>query len=208
MARQAQLWRVFIAGVFGVTLFATLGVATASAKAPAGGRFGGASIPLVQQRCTASASGYVITFNERLHGSGPGFAANETSEVIGVSIPAGTYTVTLVSYDAHSEHGGQSQLQEQWFLQLNPGAVSSGIIADLPEDDDWIEQGVGQITLGSAATSAQAIHKLAGQTFPTPESIEAKCAVLEPVGGGNEGCTPGFWKNHTNVWSGYTSARR
>lgn len=66
---------------------------------------------------------------------------NETSDFV-TSIPAGTYDITLVSYDDHS--GEATQSAEQWFLFMKNKAGSpigwSKEIADLPDGQQLLTQ--------------------------------------------------------------------
>jgi hypothetical protein len=131
--------------------------------------------------CTPFEDRIIIVFNARL--GDPTQAAGVTleSDPVAVDIAAGTYLVTLQSFDEHSAHGGQGQEQEQWFARFTAGGtVDSGVISDLPDDQDVINEQVGTIEFTSTATQVVARHALAGGTFTTPESIEAVCVALDP----------------------------
>lgn len=103
------------------------------------------------------------------------------------SIAAGTYAVTLQSYDDHLGHPDQNQLQEQWFAVFRDGGDNeialSGIIDDLPEDVNVLNQAVGEVTFEVSVESVIARHKLFGGAFPTPESVGPACLALDPVHG-------------------------
>ena len=129
--------------------------------------------------CTPFADRVIIQFNARLGDPAAGGVVEESAPVA-VTIGAGTYLVTLRSFDAHSVHGGQGQLQEQWFARFTAGGtVDSGVIADLPDDLDELNQQVGTVQFTSTATQVVARHALAGATFTTPESVEAVCVALD-----------------------------
>jgi hypothetical protein len=130
--------------------------------------------------CTPFQDRIIIVFNARL-GDPTIAGVTDESAPIAVNIAAGTYLVTLQSFDEHSVHGGQGQEQEQWFARFTAGGtVDSGVIADLPDDQDVINEQVGTIEFTSTATQVVARHALAGGTFTTPESIEAVCVALDP----------------------------
>jgi len=124
----------------------------------------------------------VIEINALLGGAF--FGLNEQSSVIPVSIAAGTYTVTLGSFDNHVLHPGQPQSFEQWYAVFTTAttSVETDEISDLPpEPVVSLNEVVGEITLTETATGLQAIHFLAGMQFLTPESIMATCVALDPV---------------------------
>jgi hypothetical protein len=43
-------------------------------------------------------------------------------------------------------------------------------------------------------------------TTTTPTTTTTTTTTTTPPG--NEGCTPGYWKNHTEAWEGYTTGQR
>jgi hypothetical protein len=101
----------------------------------------------------------------------------------------GIYDVTLKSFDAHSQHGGQGQQQEKWHVifPVRLSAVETDPIDDLPDDQDVLNQKVGQIRLESDPSHIIVIHELwsasgQGERFTTPESVTAVCVALDRVG--------------------------
>src|SRR5688572_281435 len=68
------------------------------------------------------------------------------SPPIGVTIPAGTYQVTLESWEPHSTEGGLFQFEEQWFAEFQVGStvMASAPITDIPENQDTVVEAVGQ----------------------------------------------------------------
>ena len=102
-----------------------------------------------------------------------------------VSLLPGTYSVSLTSSDPDHTAGFQmNQTQEQWYVALYLGGVpvgTTGTIADLPDASTELTQVVGNITLADGADTAVATHKLAGTTFPTPESVHPVTAVFTCV---------------------------
>jgi hypothetical protein len=132
--------------------------------------------------CTELDGRTVIELNVLLGGAF--FGLDEESSPVAVDIAAGTYTVTLGSFDDHVTHPGQNQDFEQWFARFETadGAVESNPISDLPDEPiTGLSEEVGTITFTSNATSLTAVHLLAGQPFLTPESIMATCVALDPA---------------------------
>ena len=132
--------------------------------------------------CTAKSGRSVVTFNNfDLWLDGP-----HRSPPLGVAIPAGTYQVTLESWEPHSTEGGLFQFQEQWFaeFQTGGGVVVSSAIRDIPEDQDTVSEIVGQVTFTAAVTSVSAVHKLEGKPvsqWATPESVHAVCVAIDSI---------------------------
>jgi hypothetical protein len=122
----------------------------------------------------------VIQFNALL--GNPASGLNEESASVPVDIDPGVYMVTLQSFDLHSVHGGQGQQNEQRYARFTAGAtVDTGIIDDLADDLDVLNQQVGTVEFTSAATEVVARHELAGGVFTATESITAVCVALDPV---------------------------
>jgi hypothetical protein len=132
--------------------------------------------------CTAFGDRIVIRFDALL--GNPADGLNLMSEPVPVNIPAGTYTVTLQSFDDHVTHPGQNQQVERWYAVFDTSGadVPTNAIGDLPEEPTTtLNQQVGTITLATGATSVTAVHYLAGSTFTSPESVYAVCLALDPV---------------------------
>ncbi len=133
--------------------------------------------------CAAFEGRIVIVFDEELRRDQG--LASLTSDVVGASIPVGSYNLTLQSSDNHSAHNPPqvSQTNERWFARFNlaeGGPVDSAAIADLPLDQDVLNQSLGEVTFAAAVTSVQAIHVgplLAG----APDSVRAECVALDPA---------------------------
>jgi len=55
-----------------------------------------------------------------------------------ITLPAGTYDVTMVSHDNHPSPDYQtSQTGEQWRFRLDSG-YTSGLTKDVPSDAEWM----------------------------------------------------------------------
>ena len=97
----------------------------------------------------------------------------------------GTYRITLVSYDNHIEHSDVVvQEKEQWRLILSgsQGATvaTTSAISDLPEDQNWLVEIVGEtLALEQEVSTVTAKH----DAYPddNPNSITPVCAVLDLI---------------------------
>lgn len=101
---------------------------------------------------------------------------------VNVSLPAGTYRVTLVSSDDHTARPHGEQPHEQWYLifQSNGETVAtSSSINDLPSNKDWLVEVVdSELVVPQDVTSLVAYHTV----FPdesNPNSITPICAMLQ-----------------------------
>ena len=111
---------------------------------------------------------------------------NEDQNQLGpfpASIPAGTYDVTLASYDEHSAKPDQDHVQpaESWFLTAQATGTEiarSGVIADLPAGQDLLVSSVGQVELTADADSLMAYH--AHFDAYNPNSVAPLCARFVP----------------------------
>lgn len=75
-----------------------------------------------------------------------------------ISMPAGTYEITLHSFDDHADHPGQTeQTQEQWYFTLDSGYVSP-VSSDIPDEANTaVDSFTGVI---NADASAITVHHL------------------------------------------------
>lgn len=105
---------------------------------------------------------------------------------VSVSLPAGSYRVTLVSYDDHYNKPHQKQEAEQWYLifQGNGETVAtSSSISDLPSDEEWLVEVVDyHLAVPQQVTSLVAFHSV-WPTKSEPNSITPVCAKLERTDG-------------------------
>jgi LPXTG-motif cell wall-anchored protein len=137
---------------------------------------------------TACAGDYDVTIEELLLNPNGGWSPSEATVALTTPIPAGEYTLAMVSYDGHStKPANQSdQINEQWFMQLldaQGGVVfQSGVSPDLPDDQDWLTFSTSATLTGEAVTMRVA-HAAIGTNV---NSIQAHCAgftlVPPPVG--------------------------
>ncbi|MBT8192302.1 MAG: LPXTG cell wall anchor domain-containing protein, partial [Acidimicrobiia bacterium] len=98
-------------------------------------------------------------------------------------IPAGEYSLAMVSFDDHSNKAvdQSDQVNEQWVMQLldaQGGVVfQSGVSPDLPDDQDWLTFNSAATLTGDAVTMRVA-HAAIGTNV---NSIVASCAGFTPV---------------------------
>ncbi len=93
-----------------------------------------------------------------------------------ISLPAGTYDVTMVSHDAHDDHPGQvEQTQEQWYVELDSG-YRSPPTNDIPDDTNDMTTVAGAQQIG-ASTEISVHHLLEGGV----NSVDVVCVGFTTV---------------------------
>lgn len=104
-----------------------------------------------------------------------------TDGPVAVSIPAGTYDVTLMSFDIHSsKEAVPGQPEERYFLELSNGQTT-GAISDLPEDQDTL---VEKVETGFNVTADLTTVTARHLKYPdpgVPNSLIPVCAAFDPV---------------------------
>lgn len=104
-----------------------------------------------------------------------------------VNIPAGTYNITLVSFDNHLEvPDEEAQLQERWFLQgqneVGNVVFESLAITDLSENQDLLEELVQEgVQIDQDITEWFATHFLGVGESVSAESVTPLCAAFDEV---------------------------
>ncbi|NNF87179.1 MAG: LPXTG cell wall anchor domain-containing protein, partial [Acidimicrobiia bacterium] len=132
---------------------------------------------------TVCASDYDITIEELLLNPNGGWSPSEATVTLTTPIPAGEYSLAMVSFDDHSNKAvdQSDQVNEQWVMQLldAQGAVvfQSGVSPDLPDDQDWLTFNSAATLTGDAVTMRVA-HAAIGTNV---NSIVASCAGFTPV---------------------------
>lgn len=140
-----------------------------------------ASVPPIFYGCPLTATGDQIlvdfdtarlrTFSESTGVKGP----------FNVSIPAGTYKVTLASSDSH-DSSDETQPREQYFVEFlaeTALVASSNSIGDLPDDQTNLTQVVNSnLSLSAGVNNLFVRHSAIGSS--NPNSINAECMLLEP----------------------------
>lgn len=109
-------------------------------------------------------------------------AGNQNPNKIGpisIGVPAGIYTVSWASYDAHAQKGepNPGQEHEQWYLDV--GGYISVDTVDVPWNSDHA-QGVldAKLVVGSDQASVTIVH---GGPANKTNSLYAICAALDPL---------------------------
>ena len=126
----------------------------------------------------------VLDPGEFLSGSGSG------SGPYWVTIPSGTYDITLASFDSHAETGEQGELSERWQLKvLDSGGLLLGVTAltnDLPDADDVrVEKVNTAFTVHSNIAKLRPFHPDEGN------DIRPLCAAFDRVSTISTGSTGG-----------------
>ncbi|MGI9648882.1 MAG: SdrD B-like domain-containing protein [Acidimicrobiia bacterium] len=139
--------------------------------------------PAVAAESAACAGDYNVTAQALLLNPNAGFAPSEATVALASPIPAGDYTLSMVSFDEHSakDVDQSDQLNEQWYLQLRDaqgGVVyQSGVSPDLPDAQDWLTFNT-TATLTGEAVSMRVVHAAIGDNV---NSIVAHCAAFTAV---------------------------
>ena len=132
---------------------------------------------------TACDSDFEVSADALLLNPNAGFSPSEATVTLTTPIPAGEYTLTMVSYDDHSNKAvdQSDQLDERWYLQLldASGTVvyESGVSPDLPDDQDYLTFNTSATVTGEAVTM-RVVHAAIGDNV---NSIVADCAGFSPV---------------------------
>ncbi len=96
-----------------------------------------------------------------------------------ISMPAGTYDITLHSFDDHADHPGQvEQTQEQWYFTLDNG-YRSPVSSDIPDDGNTSTDTFRGVAI-DAATAITVQHLREGGV----NSVAPMCVgftTVEPV---------------------------
>ena len=99
-------------------------------------------------------------------------------------VPAGTYTVSLASFDGYENRSDNVQPQEIWNLKLKDGEtfiVDSSPSTDLPDNVDFVSQidvVNNELVVEADANSAKAWHGAQGDVS-SANSVEPVCAALD-----------------------------
>ncbi len=165
MNQRGAVKAVSIASVFGMVI--------ALLALPSFARFVGATDHGAECAAAGAISIDAPLLNPNVDPSRPDVTINLPQPIV-----AGTYSVTLVSFDDHSINRPE-QTEEQWFAQLldADGQVvyTSDPIRDLPDNQDFITDIFDQQTVTGTATQMRAVHRGAGDSV---NSIVALCALF------------------------------
>lgn len=141
---------------------------------PAAAESGAPACPLTGDLVVELTDRQLLGWNDTENRLGP-FAA---------AIPAGTYDLTLASYDDHSSkpQQGHEQPQEVWFLTAHRAerqVARSATMPDLPPAADLLVTSVGRIELDVDVTSLIAHHGFFDAY--NPNSVVPLCASFTSV---------------------------
>jgi hypothetical protein len=138
-----------------------------------------------------------------------GFSPGEATVPLVTPIPAGDYSLTMVSFDDHDAKlvDQSDQINEQWYLQLLDAegntVFKSWISPDLPGDQNWLIFNSSASVTGEAVTM-RVVHAAIGDNV---NSIVAVCARFNPIAPtpGSIGDTVWFDTNGNGVQDGTES---
>jgi len=104
---------------------------------------------------------------------------------LGASLPAGTYKITLSTYDNHTTHVGPDQPNERWVLILLDSSgvevTRSQAIGDLPGADNWLTQVTdSNLVVSRDVVSVVAYHAVYPDTS-SPNSLVPVCGSIAAV---------------------------
>ena len=124
----------------------------------------------------------IIYFNNKTLLANGNQAAATDGPIVGF-VPAGTYDITLASFDGHLSHPGQIQNNEQWKLIMKNAAGSqvavTAPIIDIPNEP--IEQVTEKV--GDDFVVSENIYQFTAfhNAYPNsnPNSVRALCAMFE-----------------------------
>ena len=171
MNRRGAVKAVWIVSVLGV-VFALLSL-------PSFGGFVGATDEGADCDSEAIPISEIALLNPNVHPS-----SGEVTIDLPRPIIAGTYSVTLVSFDDHSTNRPE-QTEEQWFAQLldADGRVvyESDPTRDLPDGHNFLTDTFDRQTVTGTATRLRAVHRGEGTSV---NSVVPRCAFFtrEPTG--------------------------
>ena len=112
-----------------------------------------------------------------------GMSPNEATVTLAAPLPAGEYSLTMVSFDDHDAKlvDQSDQINEQWYLQLldaqGNAVFQSEVSPDLPGDQNWLTFNSSASVTGEAVTMRVA-HAAIGDNV---NSVVAVCAGFEPI---------------------------
>ena len=100
---------------------------------------------------------------------------------LAASLPAGTYKITLSSYDNHTTHVGPDQPNERWFLILLDSSgvevTRSQAIGDLPGANNWLTQ----VTDSNLVVSRDVAYHAVYPDSSSPNSVVPVCGSIAAV---------------------------
>ncbi len=140
------------------------------------------TIPQINPICTIN-QGLVYLLGSTRLATDPNIGSYY-GEIIPVSMPAGTYNVSLQGFDSHSQHGGQNQAYEQFnVVFLNANGTSIGAVGpslDIPENQNYSPINTRKVVINENITGIYSAHAYLNDTS-SPNSLLALCAGFVAV---------------------------
>ncbi len=81
------------------------------------------------------------------------------------------------------------------------GNIASQMPDPLPLGESTVSINYTTSAPGILSNTADVVYQVAGFPNQLPQTASGSCTVVP----GDEGCTPGFWRNHTELWDGIGS---
>ncbi len=170
-----------------------------------------APLMLAVAAVACSESGEVLT-QPGLHGLAPSLIAHPGGPGIGERIivckegGAGTYDFT---YSGGASGGFSLEPGQCWLVGRFGGAGVTLSITEVPrQGHEVVSIAVDQVTpTDQFVTGTNTVSGVVGNGF-TPDAalVTFTNRVIVTETPGDEGCTPGYWKNHEDSWVGYSTS--
>lgn len=125
----------------------------------------------------------IVSFEAKKILSRPGGTESSPEDI---SLPAGSYKVTLSSFDSYKNRKNHTQPHEQWFASLQDASgtiAESGVISDLPDmvvtasTTEVVNSKLNPLILSRPAT--QVVAKHAFPNHESPNSVFPVCAAFD-----------------------------
>lgn len=119
-----------------------------------------------------------------------GSGCSPSNSPVSLNLPAGNYTVSLVSWDGYPNRTNVFQPNEQWYasVQNNSGELAaSGVIGDLADNvasatlTEMVNTGSNVLTIAAAVTKVVAKHAFPGSPGSSPNSVFPICAGFDKI---------------------------
>ena len=161
-------------------------------------------------RSSLTAVSYTIN-GTRTVSSLAGQVAEGDSVTAHVTVAAGrSVTLSLVSYEAPAPTSNAENLQLQEVFELATGTFGAGahsLTVKVPDCYFQVDFVGGAAIDRFGPAGSNILYGVQGRLIGFANGGSAPCGCDEDEDPGREGLTPGFWKNHTDLWSGYATGQ-
>ena len=127
---------------------------------------------------------------------------------VNFTVKAGkTVELSLVSYKATTSFADNSSLQYQKLYQVATGTFGAGthsLTVKVPKCYFQLDFVGGKAIDPFGPVGSNVLYSAQGRLIAFVNGGTQSCDCLPEEKTGKEGLTPGFWKNHTSVWQGYS----